>query len=35
MTQFDDIRPYNDNEIPAAMQRISNSASFPLLASYV
>ncbi len=34
-TKFDDIRPYYEEEIPAAMQRIADSASFPLLASYV
>lgn len=33
--QFDDIRPYYEEEIPAAMQRIADSTSFPLLASYV
>ena len=33
--KFDDIRPYYDDEIPAAMQRITNSNFFPLLASYV
>lgn len=33
--RFDDIRPYRDNEIPAAMQRIASSTSFPLIASYV
>lgn len=33
--QFDDIRPYYENEIPAAMQRIADSTSFQLLASYV
>ena len=32
---FDDIRPYYDEEIPAAMQRIASSDVFPLLASYV
>ena len=32
---FDDIRPYRDDEIPAAMRRIAESTSFPLLASYV
>ena len=32
---FDDIRPYRDEEIPAAMRRIVESTSFPLLASYV
>lgn len=34
-TEFDDIRPYYDSEIPAAMQRIADNVSFPLLASYV
>ena len=34
-TKFDDIRPYCEEEIPAAMQRIADSGSFPLLASYV
>lgn len=33
--KFDDIRPYCEEEIPAAMQRIADSTSFPLLASYV
>ena len=33
--KFDDIRPYYDEEIPAAMQRIANSDVFPLLASFV
>lgn len=33
--RFDDIRPYYDDEIPAAMQRISASEVFPLLASFV
>lgn len=33
--EFDDIRPYTDDEIPAAMQRIANSEFFPLLTSYV
>lgn len=32
---FDDIRPYRDDEIPAAMNRIADNVSFPLLASYV
>lgn len=32
---FDDIRPYYDSEIPAAMQRISESPMLPLVASYV
>lgn len=33
--RFDDIRPYTDEEIPAAMHRIANSTSFPILAAYV
>lgn len=33
--RFDDIRPYYEEEIPAAMQRIAADTSFPLLASYV
>ena len=33
--KFDDIRPYYEEEIPAAMHRIAHSTSFPLLASYV
>ena len=35
MNKFDDIRPYNAEEFPAAMKRIATSTSFPLLASYV
>ena len=34
-TQFDDIRPYYDSEIPAAMQRIVESDFFGLLCTYV
>jgi len=34
-SSFDDIRPYYDSEIPAAMQRIADSEHFPLLAQYV
>lgn len=33
--QFDDIRPYCDEEIPAAMQRIVKSNFFGLLCTYV
>lgn len=33
--RFDDIRPYRDEEIGSAMQRISDSSLFPVLASYV
>ena len=33
--KFDDIRPYYEEEIPAAMQRIADSDIFPLLASFV
>lgn len=32
---FDDIRPYYQSEIPAAMHRIVASDGFPLIASYV
>jgi len=32
---FEDIRPYNEEEIPAAMRRIANSKEFPLAISYV
>ena len=34
-SQFDDIRPYYDSEIPAAMQRIVRSDFFGLLCTYV
>lgn len=34
-TEFDDIRPYYDEEVPAAMARITQSEFFPVLASYV
>ena len=34
-SKFDDIRPYNADEFPEAMQRIANSSSFPILASFV
>ena len=33
--KFDDLRPYYEDEIPAAMQRISDCDAFPLLASFV
>lgn len=33
--RFDDIRPYYEEEIPAAMRRIADSNYMPLLASYV
>ena len=32
---FDDIRPYTDQEIPAAMKRITQYDAFPLIASWV
>lgn len=35
ISDFDDIRPYNPDEIPAAMQRIAHSSSLPILAAYV
>ena len=34
-TNFDDIRPYTDDEIPAAMARIAESAYLPALAKFV
>ena len=33
--RFDDIRPYYEEEIPAAMQRIATCEVFPLLSSFV
>ena len=33
--KFDDIRPYRDDEIPAAMQRIVSDPLFPQVAGYV
>ena len=33
--RFDDIRPYEGDEVPAALQRIADSDVFPLLASFV
>lgn len=35
LSEFDQIRPYFDDEIPAAMHRIAESDLFPLIASYV
>ena len=35
ITDFDDIRPYQAEEIPEAMKRIAYSSSFPILAAYV
>jgi phosphoglucomutase len=35
MNTFDDIRPYYEEEIPAAMQRIAAHESFPKLAQFV
>lgn len=34
-TKFDDIRPYCEEEIPAAMHRIADSGIFPMVASFV
>lgn len=34
-TKFDDIRPYYEEEIPAAMQRIADASLFPMVASFV
>lgn len=33
--KFDDLRPYYDEEIPAAMSRIADSCYFPALAAFV
>lgn len=33
--KFDDIRPYTDQEIPAAMERIAANPQFPVVAKFV
>lgn len=33
--KFDDMRPYRDDEIPAAMQRITSNPLFPVVSSFV
>ena len=33
--QFDDVRPYYDEEIPAAMERIASHPAFPKIAQFV
>ncbi len=35
MENFDDIRPYYDSEIPAAMSRIAVSEAFPLISTWI
>ena len=35
MTNFDDIRPYNAEEIPAATQRLADSEVIPAIAQYL
>ena len=35
MANFDDIRPYNADEFPAAMQRIADSELIPSIANYL
>ena len=35
ISDFDDIRPYNADEVPAAMQRIASSDAFPILSSFI
>lgn len=35
MDRFIETRPYNDEEVPAAIQRIVNNPTFPLVVSYV
>ena len=32
---FDDIRPYNEQEVPAAVNRIAGSEIMPAIAAYV
>ena len=32
---FDDIRPYVDAEIPAAMQRLTANTAFPMIAAWL
>lgn len=32
---FEDIRPYNDAEIPAAMQRLTANTAFPMVAAWL
>ncbi len=34
-TKFEDIRPYHESEIPAAMQRIAHSEHLPAMAKFV
>ena len=31
MQNFDEIRPYNDDEVPAAIQRVISNVYFPWL----
>ena len=35
MANFDDIRPYNADELPAAMQRIADSELIPAIANFL
>lgn len=35
ISEFDEIRPYYNEEIPSAMSRIADSELFPLISSYV
>jgi len=35
MSEFDDIRPYNGDEIPAAMKRIASDPAFPAVAAWL
>lgn len=34
-TKFDNIRPYYDEEVPSALQRIAESDALPVIASYI
>lgn len=33
--RFDEMRPYDDSELPAAMRRITDNVSFPMLAKFI
>ena len=35
MTEFDDIRPYNEDEIPEAVQRMADSEVIPAISDYL
>ncbi len=35
MDNFDDIRPYSDKDVPAAVQRLADNKSFPMVVNYL